>query len=498
MIGASNIYTDQISAAFIQEGINAAERLKAERIAEIIQTAIEKEEYARTALSESLHCVENVRDFVSNPDSILGTIQTKHGEIAEHVEVEIRNGRDILNRINPSATFEGVGRTAPEDYIIGEHQVQSKFINGANKSLNHVIEHLEKYPGFTDNGYYHIPKDQYEVISKIYSGDDTSEFSSRTIKSCKEFIRQIEEKSGKPFTDVVKPGISTYKEVQLGEIDKTLDGYEKEFHNTTKKNIDEIRKEKASSEAQTQHTTDASWGEALEYSAISAVITGTTSAGIKVYAKIKGGKKITSFSLDDWKDIGYDFGKGSVKGAISGLGIYGLSKVVGMSAPFSSSIVSSTMGVSSLYHDYRCGKLTKEEYGDAACALCVEAGLAAAGAAIGQTVIPIPILGAIVGSAVAKSAIYISKYVFGEKEKDLLADMEWKYKELVAKLDEQCRAAIERINLYYEKLGGLIKVAMDPDLNKRLSGSIELCQFLGVRDSDIIHNNQDLDNFILS
>ena len=206
-------------------------------MAEILQTAIEKESYARTALSESLHCVENLRDFVSSPENILGNMQTKHGEIAEHVEVEIRNGRDILNHIKPTATFEGVGRTAPEDYIIDGVQVQSKYIAGAGKSLYHVLEHLHKYPGFTDNGFYHIPKDQYELLEKVYNGENIEGITSSTIKKCQEAIKQIEQETSKPFSEVVRPGISTYKEVQLGKIDETIDAYEKEFHETSEKEV---------------------------------------------------------------------------------------------------------------------------------------------------------------------------------------------------------------------------------------------------------------------
>ena len=178
----SQIYTDQVIGGFVQDGINTAEQLQAERMAEILQTAIEKESYARTALSEGLHCVENLRNFVSSPENILGNMQTKHGEIAEHVEVEIRNGRDILNHIKPTATFEGVGRTAPEDYIIDGVQVQAKYIAGAGKSLDHVLEHLQKYPGFTDNGFYNIPKDQYELLEKVYNGENIEGITSSTIK----------------------------------------------------------------------------------------------------------------------------------------------------------------------------------------------------------------------------------------------------------------------------------------------------------------------------
>lgn len=494
----SQIYTDQVIGGFVQDGINTAEQLQAERMAEILQTAIEKESYARTALSESLHCVENLRDFVSSPENILGNMQTKHGEIAEHVEVEIRNGRDILNHIKPTATFEGVGRTAPEDYIIDGVQVQSKYIAGAGKSLDHVLEHLHKYPGFTDNGFYHIPKDQYELLEKVYNGENIEGITSSTIKKCQEAIKQIEQETSKPFSEVVKPGISTYKEVQLGKIDETIDGYEKEFHETSEKEIKEIREQRRTEESEAQHITDASWGEALKYSAISAAITGTVSAGIKIYSKIKGGTKITEFTLADWKEVGFDFGKGSAKGAISGLGIYGMTKVVGMSAPFASAIVSSTMGLTSIYYDYKKGKISKSEYADAACSLSVEAGIAAIGSAIGQAVIPIPVLGAIVGSAVAKSSLEISKHIMGKKEAKFINELENQYKELVAKLDNECKEILEEIEIYFSKLGGLIEAALDPDVNKSLLGSIELCRFVGVAEKQIIHNTSELDDFMLS
>lgn len=492
------IYSDQVTGGLIQEGINNAQQLQAERMSEILQKAIEKESYARTALTNSLQCVENVRDFVSNPENILGNMQTKHGEIAEHVEVEIRNGRDILNHIKPTATFEGVGRTAPEDYIIDGVQVQSKYIAGAGKSLDHVLEHIHNYPGFTDNGFYHIPKDQYELLEKVYNGYNIEGISSSTIKKCQEAIKQIEQETSKPFSEVVKPGISTYKEVQIGKIDETIDGYEKEFYETSDKEIKEIREQRRIEENEAQHITDTSWGEALKYSAISAVITGATSAGIKIYTKIKSGKKITNFKLEDWKEVGFDFGKGSAKGAISGLGIYGMTKVVGLSAPFASALVSSTMGLSSIFYDYKKGKITKAEYADAACALSVEAGIAAVGSAIGQALIPIPVLGAIVGSAVAKSALEISKHIMGKREKKFIEELEKQYNDLVAKLNKECREIIAKIDDYYNKLGGLINAALDPNINKALLGSIELCRYLGVKEEEIIHNTSELDEFMLS
>lgn len=494
----SQIITDQISAAILNEHLNNQTQQLANRLIEIHQIAYEKMQYAQTALQGSLKCIENVRDFTCDPSHILGAMNTKHGEIAEHIEVEIGNGRNILNKIKPCATFDGVGRTAPEDYIINGIQVQSKFCNVGWKSLEHVLGHMHTYKNFTDNGYYHIPKDQYETIQKVISGESIQGISSRAINKYKTLIQQIENESGKSFSEVVRPGLSNYNEVQLGQVDRTLDGYEKEFNAKTSNEIKQIRKEQESDCTNAQHLTDPSWGEALNYSAVAAIITGTTSAGIKIYSKIHTGKRIAEFSLEDWKEVGYDFTKGSLNGAISGLGIYGLTKLGKFAAPFAGAMVSTTMGISSLAYNYSRGKLSKTEFAECACSLSVEAGLSAVGAAIGQAVVPVPILGAIIGTATAKASLEISKYILGKKEQELISHMQADYDAIILSLSAEASKIILQMDTYFSKLDGFIEAALSKESAIRFYGSIELCRYLNVPENFVIHNLIELDDFMLA
>ena len=60
------------------------------------------------------------------------------------------------------------------------------------------------------------------------------------------------------------------------------------------------------------------------------------------------------------------------------------------------------------------------------------------------------------------------------------------------------REILEKIENYFSKLGGLIEAALDPNVNKSLLGSIELCRFVGVAEKQIIHNTSELDDFMLS
>lgn len=98
-------------------------------------------------LDKALQCVDNVRDFVGSPEHILGNPKTKHGEIAENVDVWFHNADQIMHNQKADATFEGVGRTVATDYKVHGVDVQSKYINGANNSLSHVLKHMEDYKG---------------------------------------------------------------------------------------------------------------------------------------------------------------------------------------------------------------------------------------------------------------------------------------------------------------------------------------------------------------
>ena len=67
---------DQIAAAFVGS-------INEERIAQLGLELAKQEQ----AFVEALDAMEQVRNFVSHPGNILGSMVTKHGEIAEAVEV---------------------------------------------------------------------------------------------------------------------------------------------------------------------------------------------------------------------------------------------------------------------------------------------------------------------------------------------------------------------------------------------------------------------------
>lgn len=391
------------------------------------QSAAEKR-IVEERLEDALDCIDRIYDFVGSPENILGSQATKHGEIAEHVDVEFHNAWNAIRGKAHNATFENVGRTAPEDYLVGGVAVQSKYINGSNNSLSRVLEHLEKYADIhfgRDGSYYVIPKDQYKQIDAAISGKATG-LSDKSVRAIKEKVSRIETETGRKFSEVVHPGSVDYAEVQQGTIHRTLHQEERKLRGDAQDQKEKIEEKSKDKRQAAQEKAAPSWGKAAKAAGASAAISGGLQFAFGILRKCKQGKQIQDFTNDDWKELGIDTAKAAAEGGISGLAIYGLTNYAKVSSPAAAAGVSLVFGLVELTHEYGCNHITKEEYLDGCLTIGINSVVCAVGAALGERLIPVPVLGGIIGSAIAgnicnalmgqgleNAVLCASEYVYG-------------------------------------------------------------------------------------
>ena len=191
-------------------------------------------------LEEALKELEEIKKFIGDPAHILGSATTKHGEIAEHMQVNFANARRAIQGLSKNHSFDGVGRTAPEDYIRDGQQVQSKFYNGLRNTFfgkHALLEHLETYPDFVKNGgSYDIPKDQYEKMVDLLDMYENNRSQLTTTecnlaKKIKEFLESNDLELGKD----INPAVVDYGEVQQGTATQTVEKEEKNIKNEDEK-----------------------------------------------------------------------------------------------------------------------------------------------------------------------------------------------------------------------------------------------------------------------
>lgn len=468
------IVEDQLAGAAVAAA-NIA-RPVAEAAAQVAQqTAFE------TAMAE----MQVVREFIGAPNEILGSALTKHGEIAEVVEVGVRRAHDWIDQ-RPMSAFDASSRTAPEVYFIGGDAVQSKFINGTPKSLDHVQWHMEKYEYFGRDGssHYHIPKDQYEDILKVRAGD-TAELSAKSVRAIEEKIRAIEEASGKPFEDVVKPSTSTYGEVQQGKVYETLDR-----HNDELIDKNEQRKE----QIQTDH--EPSLADGLKTAAGAAAIAGAlgfvTSMGNKYFVEKKNFLQ-GDFTQEDWAEVGLGTATAAGTGAVTAGAVYMLTNYAGTSAPLATAFVSATKGVASLVKQYNAGSISEAALADDSLLLCTDIAVVTLFSAAGQALIPVPVLGALIGSFAGKAACEI----LGSMATEEVIAVQKRLREARGKLAAEHHKVLAQMEEMFLPTEALTQFAFDIRRNQKLlEASIVLARIHGVPETKLLKSAGDALKFL--
>lgn len=455
-----------------------------------LDTLIERLDQQDDNLKEALICLDEIKKFISDPSKILGSSRLKHGEIAENMQVNISNARRVIKGLNKTYTFDGVGRTAPEDYICKGEQVQSKFYNGLKNTLfgNHALKtHFENYPYFVKNGgSYDIPKDQYEkMIDLLNKYKNNSAQLSRSeynlAKQIDDFLKSSNLKLGKD----IKPSVVDYSSVQLGNADKTI--------NNEKKSI---KKEYIKQREKAYIASRPTFKEGTKVAGVSAAAEGGITFCM-AFAKKRKEKEFSDFTADDWKEIGIDTGKGVAKGGIRGGTVYFLSNFTATLANVASAYVTAAFGIASQIKVLEEGNVSAEDFVINCETICLDVTISAIASVAGQIFIPIPVLGAVMGNITGEFIYELCKKAGSIKSKQVIENYNAEMDKLNQRLSIQYLQVVLEIKKVLWKFNELEKLAFDLDVNQAFSASVNLAAEVGVTDNKVLKSKEDIDNFFL-
>ncbi|MCH5192428.1 MAG: hypothetical protein J1F11_00600 [Oscillospiraceae bacterium] len=466
---------EQASAAWIDH----LNQLRLDRL-------IEKLTQQDINLLEALEELDELKRFVGDPSHILGNPDTKHGEIAEHIQVNISNARNLIKGLASEYTFDGVGRTAPEDYLKNGQPIQSKFINGAENTLNHIKKHLLKYPDFiNDGGAYDIPKDQYEEISRVIKlANESPSLLSKEDWSLLNKVKQFENDTGLSISKNLNSSIAKYDEVQKGKVSETIS---KEESN--------IKKEDQNQRDKAYEASKPTLKEGAKATVISAALEGSVSFCLAVREKLKSGKKLNEFTAEDWKEIGLTTGIDTAKGGIRGASVYALTNFTATPANVASALVTAAFGVVSQANELRKGNIDNEEFIINSETVCLDVSISAIASVLGQVAIPIPVLGAMIGNAAGMFMYGIAKECCLEKEQQCIQEHNIAIDKLNAQLDDEYRKLVEFLMEKFKEFKSAVDLAFDIDINIAFDGSIKLAELVGVDSSRILRSQEDIYNY---
>lgn len=451
-----------------------------------METLLDKLSAQDCNLEKALKALNEVKVFISNPEHILGSFATKHGEAAEHMQVGFSNAEAAVQGQAQIYTFDGVGRLAMEDYLRDGQMIQSKFYNGVKGTFQAVCTHFEHYPSFiNDGGTYDIPRDQYEKLIDIYNRGETARSSlMRSEETLFKAMKAWEADNSVEIKEVIKPAVVGYDEVQLGVADKTITTEETQIKKTDK----EIRQDAIDASKPTLV-------EGAKATALAAVLEGTVTLTIKIYQKKKAGIKLQNFTQEDWKEVGIDGLIGTGKGAIRGAIIYTMTNYTSIPSPLSNAMVTATFGVTAQARKLSKGDITQEDFIDNCEVVCLDVAVSALSSILGEVLIPIPVLGAIIGNVAGMFMYEISKNYLTSTEQKIIAKYKQECDAFIESLDVKYKEAIVKLNTELKQFNSLLALVFDGEMNERFKASIEVALATGADPKKVLKNQAERDAF---
>lgn len=437
----------------------------------------------------------NLREAIASVDEALkkisleivatnrGAVKGMHGFIAEIAEVGIGNARERI--FGNADTYQWVNNNSPVDMIRNGIDIQQKFYaNAGYPTLRAIKNHMQRYPDYvTNGGKYQIPLDYFETIKKLHlmSPENAGKFLSRSGEGPSYTDWQNVDSffnNGSISIDSLEPSKLEYHEVQRGAFASTLDA-EKDSLRSTDQALRETAYQRSLPKLQ----------EGAKATVVAGLVEGGTTFVLAVVAKRREGVQLKEFSAADWAEVLGETGLGLAKGGVRGLSIYSLTNFTATSAAVASSIVTATFGVAAQAHKLRSGDIGELEFIENAELVCLEAAVSALSSFIGQALIPVPVLGAVIGNTVGtimyravaaslskREAALINRYLEGQLilDEELAAE----YNELIATLEASMSGYL-----------AVLERAFDPDIQLAFIGSIELAVEMGVPTEEILDTN---------
>lgn len=465
--------------------INYLNQVRLDRLMENLRSQNHNWDQAISTLKSSLGTI-NKEVIETNRGGLKGM----HGFIAEVAECGIANaGEQIQGRMK---VYEWINDNGPADLLRNGVPIQQKFVSAGNHlSLQAITKHFDKYPEFLRyGGKYQIPSDHYEQLKKLLSitkeqankmPTSTGNFSLTQWKEVHDFFDR-----GIIKLDDIEPSKLRYDQVQMNKIYDTIQG-EKQLL----KEVDQKIRDDA------YYASRPSINQGVKVAAVSAAIEGGSAFISAVAKRRKAGKKVGEFDSGDWEEIFKEFGVGVAKGGIRGISIYALTNYTATPAAVASSLCTAAFGIAEQAHLLRSGKITEEQFIKNSEILCLDTSVSALSSFIGQALIPVPILGALIGNTVGTLLYQVAKDNLTKREQKLIEGYLRYLKELDISLERKYRNYIDELNESLRVYYGILERAFSPNYAEALDGSVALAMSLGVSSGELLKSISEIDDYFI-
>lgn len=459
------------------------------RIDQLLSSFRQQDENLRSALTSVDGAVRRIGLEVVTANR--GGQHGMHGFIAELAEVGIGNARKQI--LGEAPVYQWVNDNGPVDLIRSGLDIQQKFVAaGGRFSLGAIAEHLQKYPDYVKNGgKYQIPRDHFEVIQRLHSmpPEEAGKLLARSGggPSLTDW-RWVEAffQRGSIGLESLEPSTLEYRQVQRDVYESTMAAEENSLR-ATDQSLRENAYQKSRPTLQ----------EGVSATLAAAAFEGGATFGLAVVAKKREGKRLREFSQQDWFEIAGETGLSIGKGGIRGSSVYAVTNFTATSAAVASSIVTAAFGIAEQANKLRRGEIDESEFIENSELLSLESAVSALSSYVGQALIPVPILGAVIGNTIGTIMYRTVASSLSELETELIERYLDEQRDLDEQLSAEHQELIRKLNEGMSEYVGLLERAFSPDVQIAFLGSVELARQLGVPAEDILDSEEKIRAYFL-
>ena len=191
--------------------------------------------------------------------------------------------------------------------------------------------------------------------------------------------------------------------------------------------------------------------------------------------------------------MGLDTLKAGATGGVTAGAVYALTNYAEVPAPFAASCVSAAKGVGSLVVSYQQGEISADQLIDEAFLVCSDFAVVGLFSVAGQALIPIPALGALIGTFAGKAV----SELLADKIGDVSVRIEERLNTFRSLLAQEERQSLDALKSKYLPHEALTELAFDVKQNLViLEASVAVARLHGVPEQLILKNDDDVLAFL--
>ena len=480
----------QIAKSTQEQAVAAwIDQLNQLRLDELLAKFADQDINLEQALAELQKMKAAIDDVIkTKTGKMRGNTKGVHGFIAEIAEVYIQNARNLIKGLDASCKW--INDNGPADILRNSTEIQQKFWQSKGHfGLEAIKAHFEKYPDFLQKGgKYQIPKDFYDELQRILSlsQEEAAKESAQTYRLWK-WVQAFFKNNPQISMDAIEPSVNSYSAVQAGKIDETIE-----------EETEKIKAEDKNRRKEAYEASKPTLQEGVKAAGVSAAMEGGMAFCLGVWKKRKQGKYLAEFTAKDWQEVGIDVAKGTLQGGIRGGAVYAMTNFTATPAAVANALVTASFGVAAQAYQLQQGNITADDFIVNSEVLCLDVSVSAVASMFGQTLIPVPVLGAIIGNIAGMFMYQIAKDNLSEKEQTLIRSYQESFALLNQALDKRYHTLLAMLEKELKRFSSVLELAFDLDINIAFDGSIALADYVGVTPEKVLRNKRDIDQYFLN